>query len=101
MDVHRALHHGAGRLRIHGTEDAVDALVTRQPQERGAEDLLAVSIDQDFHEALGLALFIRPTDVYHGHRRDQGGPAALADLSLRHAGATERRVHEERIGGYP
>ena len=91
--------HGKGSLGVHEIDDAVDDLVACKSKERGTENLFAVSIRQDFREALGLALLKRATDVFHQHCRNQRGLAGLAYLCFRHAYTTERGIRVERISG--
>ena len=47
----------------------------------------------------GLALFDRALDVGHRRLRDERRRPALRASRVGHAGATERRVDVERVGG--
>src|SRR5271170_7586597 len=98
MNVHRALYHRVRRLGVHDIEYAMDDLVTFESQEGGAQYLFVISIDQDFHEALGLTSLTRAHDVVHCHGRDQRRLAGLADLRFRHPGAAKWRIGVERVG---
>src|SRR5262245_56547593 len=53
MDVHRLLQDGIGRVCVHEFENRMNDFVTRQTEERGAEDSLARLVDKDFHEPEG------------------------------------------------
>src|SRR5690348_11574687 len=99
MNVHRALHHRVGRLGVHNIENAVDDLVTCESQEGGAQYLFAISIHQDFHEPLGLAVLICAADILHSQCRNQRGLASLADFRFRHPPATKWGIGVERVGG--
>ncbi len=77
MDVHRPLQDRVGRLGVHHVEDRVDCLVAAGTEYRRAEDLLGIAVDQDPHEALGLALFDGARDPRHRALSDQHPPARL------------------------
>src|SRR6516164_10743860 len=98
MNVHRTLHPRVRRLCIHNVENAVNGLVTGESQEGGTKYLFAISIHQDFHEALGLASLTRATDVFHCQGRDQRGLAGLADFRFRHAHPAKWWIGVERVG---
>ena len=71
------------------------------PEQRGAEDLLALGVDDDLHEALGLAALVGAADVLHRHLRDQRLDALAPDVLLGHAGAAEGWVDEQAVGRDP
>jgi hypothetical protein len=96
--MHRTLYHCVGRLGVHDIEYTMNDLVTRESQERGAQYLFVISIDKDFHEALGLTSLIRAHDVLHCRGRYQRRLAGLTDLRFRHPGAAKRRIGVERVG---
>ena len=73
-------------------------LVAPGPEQRGAEDLLALGIGQHLHEPGCFAFFDGTADAGHRARRDQGGLAAVPYLGLRHSRPAERRIDIERIG---
>src|SRR3974377_1562463 len=98
MNVHRTLHPRVRRLCIHNVEDAVNDLVTCESQEGGTKYLFAISIHQDFHEAIGLASLTCATDVFHCQGRDQRGLAGLADFRFRHAHPAKWRIGVESGG---
>ena len=97
--MHGALQDRVGRLGVHGVEHAMDRLVAARAQKGSAQDLLRLGIDEDLHETVGLALFEGAGDVLHGNAAHERAAAAAAHLGLGHAGAAERRVGIERIGG--
>src|SRR5208283_2497325 len=63
-----------------------------------AQDFLCVSIDQDFHEALRLALFECSGHILHGDLADQCAAATCSNVRCRHAGSAQWRIGVERIG---
>src|SRR5262245_6878095 len=67
VNVHRAPQDRGRRLGIHDIENAVNDLVARNSEQRRTENLLRLLVDQDLHEALGLAFLVGPADVLHGH----------------------------------
>ena len=74
---------GVGGAGVHGVDDAVDGLVAAGAEDGGAEDLLAFGVDENFHEAFGLALFDGAGDLGHGAGADERRFAGFADLALR------------------
>jgi len=58
-------------FRVHEVQDRVDDFVSPHTQDRCAEELLGLGVDQDFHEALRLAFLEGSTDVLHCHLGDQ------------------------------
>ena len=85
------------RVGGHHVEHRVDDLVAFDAEQRGAEDALALGIDEHLHEALRLAALPGAADARHRHHADQRRLAARAHLGLAHADAAERRVGEERV----
>src|SRR5687767_8354002 len=65
MDVHGALDYVVGRLGIHYVEDRMDDLVTADAEQGGAQNSPVVGVDQDLHEAFGLALLDGAADARH------------------------------------
>src|SRR6202022_1230752 len=63
----------------HGVQDAVNGFVASNAQNGRAENLIALLIDHDFHEALRLAFLDGACDARHG-------PAANPDLAIACAG---------------
>src|SRR6185312_12240074 len=86
-------------LRGHRVQDAVNRFVTSNSEDGGADDLVALLVDHDFHEALGLAFLQRTGDARHG-------PAANADLVIfrarfgfGHANPPQWRIDEQAVAG--
>src|SRR5580704_18691992 len=72
-------------------------LIAADAENRGAQYLLALGIDQHFHEALSLAFFARPRDPSHRHLAHQDFRAGALGFSLTHADTTERWVCEKTV----
>ena len=88
-----ALQHGVRRLRVHHVEDRSGS--TSSPldaENRRAEDLLRVRVDDDLHEAVRLALLDGAADARHRPLADQRRPAdcAPAPRSCRRVRAADR-----------
>ena len=73
MDVYGALQGCVGRLGIHDVENPVDRLIAARSQDRGTEDQLAVSVDEDPDS---YSNFIRRRHVDLITVRDPGETAA-------------------------
>src|SRR6516162_3965265 len=100
MNVHRALDDRVRGFGIHQIEDRVDRLVASRTEQRGAEDLFAVAIDENAHKALRLALFDGAGNARHRPLAGQYPPPTVARLGQTHADATQWRVGVEGISGY-
>src|SRR5579863_3085260 len=72
-------------------------LVAADAENRGAQYLLALGIDQYFHEALGLAFFAGPRDLSHRHFAHQDFRPGTLGLSLAHADTTQRWICEQTV----
>ena len=68
------------------------------PEDGRAEDFLALGVDENLHEALGLAFFDRSADLGHGALTDQRWLAGLANVGFGHADAAEGRIDVEGVG---
>ena len=79
----------------------VDDLVAVDSQDRRAENLLALGVDDDLHEALRLALLDRSPDLRHRAFADEDLLAGRLRRGLGHADAAERRIDEQGIGVDP
>ena len=101
MDMHGALQDRVGRLGVHGVEHAVDRLVAARCPGTSRRGSASVSASTSiFMKPCGLALLEGARDVLHGDRWPTSARRpAPAHLGLGHAGAAERRIDEERIGG--
>src|SRR6516165_1632165 len=99
MNVHRALDDRVRGFGIHQIEDRVDRLVASRTEQRGAEDLFAVAIDENAHKALRLALFDGTGNARHRPLAGQHAPPAVARLGQGHADAAQWRVGVKGIGG--
>ena len=76
----------------------MDDLVAAGAEDRRAQDLLALGVDDDLHEALRLALLDRSLHLRHGALADEDLLAGRLRRGLRHPGPAERRLDEERVG---
>src|SRR5205085_7595719 len=76
---------------------AGERLVTASPEDRGAEDLPRLGIDDDLHEALCLAFLDRAPDAAHRPLRAEQGAAAGARLAVGHADTAERRIDVQGV----
>src|ERR1700733_5345959 len=99
MDVHRVLERRIRRLRIHDVEYAVDRFVAADAEYGRAEDLAAVRIHHDLHEALRLAFLDGTAHPRHRTRADERTAPGPADLRVGQSHARERRIDEERVRG--
>lgn len=86
-------------LGVHQIQNAVHDLVTGRSQDRGAQYLSRLGVDQHLHETLCLAFLDRASDPVHGIGADQARSSGLPGLRLRHADAPEWRIGVERIAG--
>ena len=75
---------------------ASSPLVPRKDAPRISFDF---GVDEHLHEAVGLALLEGARDIRHGDLADERAAGRCANFRLGHAGAAERRVGVERIGG--
>src|SRR3954464_3438462 len=98
MDMHGTLDDGVGRLHIHHVEQGMDDLVAAGSQDACPENLLAVGVDQNLHEAVGLTLLDRSSNFRHQPLGGEHAAARAQRLGLGHAGAAERRIDEQSIG---
>ena len=89
---------GVRHLGRHDVEDRVHHLVAADAEDRRAQDLLGLGVDDDLHEALGLALLHRAADPRHRPLAHQRLAARLADLATVMPGPAQRRIDVERVG---
>jgi len=101
MNVHRALHDSVRGFGIHQIEDRVHRLVASCTEQRGAEDLFAVAIDEDAHKSLRLALFDGAGNARHRPLAGQYPPPTVTCLGQTHADAAQWRVGVKGICGDP
>src|ERR1700722_6171424 len=101
MDVHGALQGRIGRLRVHDVENSVDRFIAACPQDRGTEDQLAVSVDEDFHETSCFAFLDRSADLRHRSISDKQALACGLRLRFGQSDPAEGRIGKESVGGYP
>src|SRR5688572_5700477 len=99
MDGYGALERSVGCAGIHHVEHAVDRLVAAGSQDRGAEDLVRLSVHDDLHEPLRLALLDGTGDTGHRTLADQQRPTRCLRLRYRHSDPSERRIDVERVRG--
>ena len=73
-------------------------LVTPNSENRRAQGLVRLSVDQHLHEPLRLTLLDRPANSGHGSLRDEGWTLRLTDLALGRSDPPEGWVDVERVG---
>ena len=96
--MYRALQEGRALSRT-SSSDAMDRLVAAGPEHGGAENLLGFRVDDDLHQAVGLAFLERAANARHRPLADEHRVATASRLGLGHARAAERRVDVEPVGG--
>ena len=67
-------------------------------EDRRAENLLRLGVDDDLDEPVGLALLDGALDVLHRALADERRSAGRAHFGFGHAGAAERRIDEQPVG---
>lgn len=82
---------------IDGVEYAVNGLVTARPQYRSTQDLAGLGIGDDLHEPERLTFFYSAANARHRPRADENGQPSPPRFRLAHAGASQRRIDEERV----
>ena len=97
MDVHGAADRGVRQPGRHHVDDAVDGFVGLDAEQRGADDLLRLRVDQHLHEALRLATLARAAHARHRPRGLEHRAPRRACLVFRHARARKWRIGEQRI----
>lgn len=101
MNVHGALDHCVGGLRVHDIQQNVDDFIAACAQDRSAENLSGFRIYANLHEPLGLAFFIRTAHPAHRIFRDQSAPPGLPYSCACHTAAAKRRIDVQGIGLNP
>src|SRR6516165_7435937 len=96
MNVHRALDDRVRGFGIHQIEDRVDRLVASRTEQRGAEDLFAVAIDENPHKALRLTLFDGAGNARHRPLAGQHPPPTVTRLGQTLADPARILVEEIR-----
>ena len=99
MDPDAALERRVRRAGVHDVEDAVDRLVALDAENGGAENLLRVSVDDDFHEAERFVSLDGATDSSHRTLADEEGSTKGTRLRLGEPRASEGRIDVERTAG--
>src|SRR5262245_56699 len=86
-----------GDAGVDDVENTVDRLVAAGAEDRGAQDLLRLCIDSDFHQPLCFAFLDGAPHLGHRSLSNQKLAAGRSRLLLGHADTSERRVDVERI----
>jgi hypothetical protein len=97
VDVHRALRDDVWRLGVHQVEDSMDRLVAPYAEDASAQKPAALAVDENFHEALRLALFDGAAYILHSHLRHRSRLPGFSHLCLGHSHATKRRIGAEIV----
>src|SRR5260370_2851093 len=92
MDMHGALQNRVGCLGVHGVEHAMDRFVATRAEERSAQNLVRLCVDEHLHETVGLALLEGAGDILHGDLAYKHATAAPSNLSLLHPCPAQRRA---------
>ena len=79
----------------------MDNLIAARSQDRRPEDPLALTVNQDLHETLCLALLEGAARILHSHCGHQRRLAGFAHLSLSHARPAKRWISVEVVGDDP
>ena len=66
MDVHAACDDGVGHVGEHDVEHRLDGLIALDAEDGGAQNFLCLRVDEDFHEAAGLAALAGAADMASG-----------------------------------
>ncbi len=77
----------------------MDGLVAVDAEDGAAEDLVGVGVDEELHEAGGLAHLPGASDGFHLPGTDQHVTSARQGLRVGHPEATERWVDEQPVAG--
>jgi hypothetical protein len=101
MDVYGALQGRIGRLGVHDVENPVDRLIAARSQDRGTEDPLAFSVDEDFHETSRFTFLDRASDLRHRSKPDKQALACSLRLCFGQSDPAKGRIGKESVGGYP
>jgi hypothetical protein len=101
MDVHGALQDHVGRLGVHDVENPVDRLIAARSQDRGTEDQLTFSVDEDFHETACFTLLDRSSDLCHRSKPYKQALACSVRLCFGQSDPAKGRIGKESVGGYP
>src|ERR1700740_2664206 len=88
----RVRHGGVCELAQHGDLDHGHDLAALTTEDRAAQDLPAVRVDDGLHEAAGLAGLEGPDDVAHREFRHPNRASLCPGLTLGHAGAAKLRI---------
>src|SRR5215207_2440806 len=97
MDRHGALERDVGYARIDHVENAVNGFIAAGSQDRGAQDLVRLGVDDDLHKPFRLALLDRAADPGHRTGADQQRLTRRARLRDGHPDAPQRRIDVERV----
>ncbi|HEY1702323.1 MAG TPA: hypothetical protein VGG75_21665, partial [Trebonia sp.] len=101
MGEDRVGHGGVGEPAQHGDLDRGHDLAPLGTENRGAQDLPAVRVDDGLHEAAGLPGLDGPDDGAHREPRHPDRVSSRPGFALGQADAAELRVDEHRVRDDP
>ncbi|HEX6933398.1 MAG TPA: hypothetical protein VF162_14730 [Streptosporangiaceae bacterium] len=101
MSEDRVRHGGVGQLAEHGDLDHGHDLAAFAAEDRAAQDLPVIYVDDGLHEAARLPGLDGPDDGAHRELHHPDRASFCPGLTLGHAGAAKLRVDEHRAGDDP
>ena len=101
VNMHRALNGRVRQIRVHDIDYGMNRLITVKAQYGSAENLVCVTVDNDFHESLRLSKFTCAANARHLPFSDAHVETCFARGPFRQADTTERRIDENAVAFNP